>query len=182
MPISLNAGSPRNLTCARRRCHPLPSRRDRRLAGRGHRNTGRERPPERTWGHVSRSRGGSLTPQMLFTDIWRGGINRRHSTSGTEHDAANTSSGYGTSCRESMQLAGGMSLMPRGLRRARSQGGLSSPSAVSSPLSPPATVHATCGPTKEGDRGGRQFDPELLSPPLSPSPGSDQVGQGRNDC
>ena len=169
MPISLNAGSRRNLTFIRRRCHPLPSGRERRLARRRHRNTGRERPPERTWGHVSRSRGGSLTPQMLCTDIWRGGINRRHSTSGTEHDAANTSSGYGTSCRESMQLAGGMSLMPRGLRRARSQGGLSSPSAVSSPLSPPATVHATYGPTREGDGGGDNSIPSSCLP-LCPLP------------
>ena len=147
----------------------LPSRRERRLARRRHRNTGRERPPERTWGHVSGSRGGSLTPQMLFTDIWRGGINRRHSTSGTEHDAAHTSSGYGTSCRESMQLAGGMSLMPRGLRRARSQGGLSSPSAVSSPLSPPCNGSRHVRADQGRRRRGRQFDPELLSPPLSPS-------------
>ena len=122
LPISLNAGSRRKLTMSSRRCHALPSRRGRRQDRRRHRNTGRERPPERTWGHVSHSRGGSLTPQMLCTDIWRGGINRRHSTSGTEPDAANTSSGYGTSYRESMLLAGSMLLRPRGLRRARSQG------------------------------------------------------------
>ena len=142
LPISLNAGSRRNLTCARRRCHALPSRRGRRQARRRHRNTGRERPPERTWGQVSRSRGGSLTPQMRCTDIWRGGINRRHSTSGTEHDAANTSSGYGTSCRESMQLAGGMSLMPRGLPRARQIGRQLDPGLLSPLLSPARALTA----------------------------------------
>ena len=50
-----------------------------------------------------------------------------------------------------MQLAGGLSLMPGGLRRARSHGGLSSPSAASSPLSPPADGSRHVRPIKEGD-------------------------------
>lgn len=144
----------------------MPYRREeaRRLARRRHPRTGRERPPERTWGHVSGSRGGSLTPQMLSTDTWRGGINRRHSTSGTEHDAANTSSGHGTSCKQPMQLADGMSLMPRGLRRARSQGGLSSPSAVSSPLSPLQRLTPRTGrPGKETEGETTRSQP-LVSP------------------
>ena len=142
LPISLNAGSRRNLTCARRRCHALPSRRGRRLARRRHPKTGRERPADRTWGHVLRSRGGSLTPQMLSTDIWKGGTNRRHSTRGSEHDAANTSSGYGTSCKESMQLAGGVSLMLRALPRARQMGRQLDPGLLSPLLSPARALTA----------------------------------------
>ena len=154
LPISLNAGSRRNLTCARRRCRALPSRRGRRLARRRHRNTGRERPSERTWGHVSRSRGGSLTPQMLCSDIWRGGINRRRTTRGSEHHPAIASSDDRSSCSQAMKVAGGILLMPLALPRASSQGGPMSPLAVSPPFGPLAHGPGRARSAKEGDKWG----------------------------
>ena len=39
---------------------------------------GRERPPGGGVGHISRSRGGSLTPQLPCTAPLSGGRNRRH--------------------------------------------------------------------------------------------------------
>ena len=81
-------------------------------------------------------------------------MNRRLSTRGSGHGAANASSGHGTSCKKSMQSPGGMLLVPLALPRASSQGGLMSPLAVSPPFSPLAHGPGRARSAKEGDKWG----------------------------